>query len=71
MNVLEELEKLRRRHRFVDDDCWYSCPMAEDYCGNEEPGSYCNCGADDHNARVDAIIQYLKENLKDNSDVSQ
>jgi len=62
MNVLIELEKLRRGHCSCDD-CWYSCPKSEDGCCDDSQGKECNCGADEHNAALDAIIAYLKEHM--------
>ena len=53
------LEKLRRSHLLVDEDCWYSCPSAQyedgssGYCG---PDTGCNCGADEYNAIIDAAL---------------
>jgi len=64
MDVLSELEKLRASH-FYCDDCWYSCPKAQYGCCDATQGDDCNCGADDHNDRLDKIIQYLKDSNKD------
>ncbi len=61
MNILVELEKLRRHHTYCDD-CWYSCPKAEDGCCNDQAGDECNCGADKHNAILDGIIAFLCPN---------
>lgn len=55
----DALEKLRRSHLIVEDDAWYSCPLAvyEDgssaYSGGD---SGCNCGADRANAIIDAAL---------------
>ena len=52
-DILTTIESLRRRgHYYVDEDCWYSCPEHPDYCGYD---TECNCGLDEHNAKVDAI----------------
>lgn len=49
-------ESLRIRHLNVED-CWYSCPKSEDGCCNDNyADGECICGADDHNARVDALL---------------
>lgn len=61
MDIIKELEKLRRIHNYCDD-CWYSCPKAEDGCCNDEVGDECNCGADQHNAVLDGIIKYVATN---------
>ncbi len=50
----EWLDSLRLAHH-KSDDCWYSCPKSGESC-NDEEGDGCNCGADEHNARIDAIL---------------
>lgn len=64
MNIIEELEKLKRHHNYCEDP-WYSCPKNPDGCANEADGDDCNCGADKYNSKIDEIIQYLKENKND------
>jgi len=46
MKDIERLKEIvntfrRSNHYYVDEDCWYSCPEHEDYCG-EEDGSFTN-----------------------------
>lgn len=53
------LEQLRREHLSVPD-CWYSCPKSGDCC-NEAEGDECNCGADAHNALIDALLALVAE----------
>jgi hypothetical protein len=60
MDVLKELEKLRRTHYSCDEDCWYSCPKAEGGCCDDNAGTECNCGADVHNKILDNIIMYIR-----------
>ncbi len=52
----ELLLESKRSHFWVDEDCFYSCPKAPDYCGNEETDE-CTCGAEDWNAKVDAALK--------------
>lgn len=54
MDLTKELEALRRTH-VTCEDCWYSCPKSGECC-NEYEGSECNCGADEANERIDAIL---------------
>lgn len=57
-------ESLRIPHLYVED-CWYSCPKAPEGCCNDNyPEGTCNCGADEHNARVDKLL-LLIEGLED------
>ena len=73
MNELIELvNKLRREHYICEDDCYLSCPLAvnedgESACCNDswlsantENAHKCTCGADEHNALVDEVIERLK-----------
>ena len=60
--LLEGLNSLRRQHRYVED-CWYSCPKAADGCCNDLAGDECDCGADEHNARIDALCALVDREL--------
>ena len=51
----EALTKLRVEHLYVDD-CWYSCPKSIEGCCDDSKGDDCNCGADAHNAVIDAAL---------------
>ena len=69
IDVFAELETLRRQHYYCDD-CWYSCPKAEDGCCDESQGGECNCGADEHNARLDRIVAYLRAALDNAGEIA-
>jgi len=57
ITALEEaLRKLWREH-FACNDGWYSCPKCEEGCLNPDDGDACNCGADKHNAIIDAALE--------------
>ena len=58
LNIVKELEKLRVKHKYCED-CWYSCPKAEDGCCDKSKGEECICGADQHNAILDSIINHV------------
>lgn len=49
------LEEARIGHLSCDDG-WYSCPKSTEGCLNPEDGQNCTCGADEHNARIDAAL---------------
>lgn len=53
---LEAALRAARRSHYTCEDCWYSCPRAEDGCCDESQGPECNCGADEHNARIDNAL---------------
>ena len=62
---LRALEKLARRGHYSCDDAFYNCPLAEfDYgewaadC-SQFSTKECGCGADEHNAEVDALMEKL------------
>lgn len=64
MDVIKELESLKRQHRYCDDS-WYSCPMHPDGCANADEPYECNCGADKYNAKIDEIINELANLMLD------
>ena len=55
----EVLPTLKISHYYCED-CWYSCPKEEDGCCNEAEGEDCNCGADEHNSKIDALMKELE-----------
>lgn len=63
--LIKELASLARRRHYHCEDSWYSCPKATDGCANDAMGDQCNCGADEHNAKVDALMQQLIKSLTD------
>ena len=48
-------EALAGSHYYCED-CWYSCPLAEDGCCDESKPKVCDCGRD---ARVARILEAL------------
>ena len=58
----EALPTFKRGHYYCDD-CWYSCPKAEDGCCDERAGEDCNCGADEWNARIDLLMKELEVSI--------
>lgn len=62
--IADLLASLRLRHH-VSPDCWYSCPLSdtedpdEGCCDDERPHE-CDCGAEAHNARLDALTAALR-----------
>lgn len=65
--LIAAIEALRVPHLVVDD-CWYSCPKAQrDWsegsasCNDDAKASGdCTCNADEHNAKVDAVIEAVR-----------
>lgn len=58
-DLILAIEALRITHLNLDEDCWYSCPKSG-HCCDENKVDRCNCGADEHNAKIDSIIANLK-----------
>ena len=50
------LEAAKLPHYVCEDDCWYSCPKSGECCDDTADQTKCNCGADAHNAKIDAAI---------------
>jgi hypothetical protein len=63
VDVIAALEGLRISH-YECEDCWYSCPKSTYGCCDESRKG-CDCGAEDHNHRLDEIIDYLKRRVGD------
>jgi len=55
--TVETLNSLRWPHLEVEDS-WYSCPKSVAGCINEALVG-CNCGADEYNAKIDALVARL------------
>jgi hypothetical protein len=45
-----------KRPHYSCEDSWFSCPQSKDGCCNKAEGSACNCGANKHNAAIDAAL---------------
>ena len=57
--LVSELHRLAtREHRLNDEDCWYSCPVTGECC-NDGAGDECNCGAVEHNKKIEAVYAEL------------
>ena len=52
-----DIAKLAYRKHYSCEDTYYNCPAYIEDC-DDKPG-VCNCGADDHNAKVEAKINAL------------
>lgn len=54
-------------HHYCDDG-WYSCPLSDDGCADEEAGDECTCGADyindERKEAADRIERLRKENVR-------
>jgi len=59
--LLSQLVELARRKHYTCEDTWYNCPQSEEGSANDCAGVDCNCGADKHNAKVDAICAALAQ----------
>jgi len=63
---LERLAALAKRGHTYCVDGWYSCPKAEDGCFDDSRGPECDCGADEHNAKVEELHVQLMALLRPN-----
>ena len=60
LSGLYRMAELAKRPHYYCEDGWYSCPLAEYGCYNDSiPKDECTCGADNHNAEVDALLSSL------------
>ena len=59
-DLIQQLAGLaKREHYTCEEDSWYNCPQSEGGSANDNAGEECDCGADEHNAKVDAICALL------------
>jgi hypothetical protein len=60
LEQIKRLAELAYRDHDECDDPWYSCTKAANGISHNgwEKGT-CNCGADEHNAEVDALIKEI------------
>lgn len=58
--IVSKLEELKMTEHYECDDCFYSCPMHEDYCG-EHDRDECTCGLEVYNEKVDEIIRMVND----------
>ncbi len=57
----EAAHHLYRGH-YHCEDCWYCCPMCDDYCGREDNGEReCDCGKAERDARILAALTVQRE----------
>ena len=68
---LASLKDLALMSHYYCEDSWYSCPKAADGCAKDNDGE-CDCGADEHNAKVlklyaDLMMELSKEEDYTNS----
>ena len=72
LSKVNELMSLAiQEHYYCEDDSYYSCPLARDplapngyYDIAEVLESECNCGADEHNAKVYELVAKLQEAIE-------
>jgi hypothetical protein len=62
LEAIEKLKPLTIKFHYYCEDCWYSCPLAEDGCCDDLVNKdKCNCGADEHNKKVEEIYKSLED----------
>ena len=60
-DLIQQLAVLAKRKHYTCEDSWYNCPQSEDGSANDNAGEECDCGADEHNAKVDTICAALAQ----------
>jgi len=61
-SLLNKLKELAHKEHYHCEDGFYSCPMAEDFCGISDDFE-CDCGANEHNAEVERIFEELNKEI--------
>ncbi len=58
--VKELIQLAKQSHYTCDMDTWYNCPLSIEGCPDSSyEKNKCNCGAEEHNKRVDEIAKEL------------
>ena len=54
-----------RPHFHCEEDSFYSCHKHQEYMFHDEEykNAECNCGADEHNAKINEIYKQILNNL--------
>jgi len=56
-SILQRMAALARREHYHCEDSWYQCPAHPEGSADwSKPTGVCDCGADAHNAKVDALL---------------
>ena len=64
LSGLYKMAELAMRTHSNSDDPYYSCPLSENGCCNDDlPKDECHCGADEHNKKVDELLISLTTNV--------
>jgi hypothetical protein len=59
-DLIKFLETLRREHYWCEDS-YYNCPKHIEGCADSSKPKECDCGAELHNANIEAMINHLKQ----------
>ena len=63
--MVGDLVALARRKHYDCEDAWYACPKSDGGCPDPRyKAGECNCGADQHNAKVDMLAASIREKLE-------
>lgn len=63
-NIINLAEQAMQSH-YTCEDAWYNCPLSEEGSLNEfKTNGQCDCGADEHNAKVQLLIDSILGELK-------
>jgi len=67
-DLADRIEALRQPHLNLDEDCWYSCPLAESSWHNGSASCNdqavakgdCTCGAARQNQLLDTLLEDIR-----------
>jgi hypothetical protein len=58
-DTLDKLKSLAIQAHYRCEDSWYSCPKDEGGCADDDERDECNCGAVQHNEKVEELYNKL------------
>lgn len=62
-DLLCQLREMAIESHYYCDDCWYTCPKHPEGCCNDEKPDECDCGAEEHNKKVEKTYSAILEKL--------
>lgn len=61
--LIAPLARCAIREHYSRGDPYYSCPKHPKGSANDEAGSRCDCGADEHNVKVKVLLEDMQKVL--------
>lgn len=61
--LIRQLKDAAWRQHYYCEDTWYACPKHPELYEEDSQEKECNCGADEHNQKVEELYRSIVERL--------